>query len=447
MKQTPVVAIVGRPNVGKSTLFNRILRQRRAVVDNDAGTTRDRNYATTTWNGRSFALVDTGGWVPNTEVRIERAIKNQVEMAVEEADLVLFLVDATSGILGLDAEIAALLRRSSRKTLLAVNKVDDQGREALSHEFLRLGLGEPAAISAMAGRNIGDLLDEIVSHLPEGEATEEDEDVIKVAVLGRPNVGKSSLINALAGAEKVIVDETPGTTRDATDTLFEHDGQRFLFIDTAGLRRRVQIRSNVEYYATLRTARSLNRCDVAVIICDAVEGITHQDLTIASQAKEAFKGVVLIVNKWDLVGEQAQIPDDYVQWVHERLPFLYFAPVLFTSMVTKLRVQKTLEIVRRVAEERKRRISTSQLNTFLEGLFSTHPPPSANGRSVSIQYATQQGVEPPTFVFFCNRPRLIDDNYKRFLERKLRDTFGFEGVPLRFHFRERKRSHQAIGGS
>ena len=436
---TPIVTIVGRPNVGKSTLFNRILRKRLAVVDDQSGITRDRNYATTTWNGRPFVLVDTGGWIPHTEGRIERAIKNQVELAVEEADLVLFLVDAQTGIIGLDTDIAMVLRKSPKNVLLVVNKVDTASSEIQTHQFLTLGLGDPFPVSAMAGRNIGDFLDQLVSLLPDVEVAEQPDDAIKVAIIGRPNVGKSSLVNAIVGEQKVIVDEVPGTTRDAIDTPFEHKGQHYVLIDTAGLRRRVRVKSNIEYYATLRTLRSLERCDIAVILFDAVEGITHQDITIANQAKEALKGVVLLINKWDLTESGAHIPKTYVEWVYQRLPFLSFAPVLFTSMATNLRVINTLEVIRQVAEERKRRIPTGQLNTFLENTMETHPPPSAKGRRVTVYYGTQHRIEPPTFIFFSNLPKLISENYRRFLERKLREAFGFEGVPIQFIFRRRKR--------
>jgi GTP-binding protein len=439
MTQTPIVAIIGRPNVGKSTLFNRILQRRVAVVDDTAGITRDRNYALTDWNGRPFMLVDTGGWVPGSEKKIERAIKNQVELAVGEADCVLFLVDAQAGICGLDADIATVLRKSPAKVLLVANKVDDAPKEMLIHQFLQLGLGEPIPISAMRGRNIGDFLDQLLEQIPEAEPSEPEDEAIHVAILGRPNVGKSSLVNALVGEEKVIVDEIPGTTRDAIDTPFEHKGHKYVLIDTAGLRRRIRVTSNIEYYSTLRTLRSLERCDVAVILFDATEGITHQDITIANQAKEAHKGLVLLINKWDLVEESAHIPDEYVHWIYQRMPFLGFAPVLFTSMVTRLRVLKILDAVQRVAEQRKQRISTGRLNAFLEQLLSSHPPPTVKGRQIHIYYATQHRTEPPTFVFFSNVPKLIPSNYRRFLERKLREAFGFEGTPIRFLFRQRKR--------
>ena len=439
MERKPIVAIVGRPNVGKSTLFNRIIGKRLAVVDDVSGITRDRNYAVADWNGRPFLLVDTGGWIPTTEERIERAIKNQVELAIDEADLVLFLVDAQTGILGLDSEIASILRKSPKNVLLVANKIDDAPKESLIHQFLKLGLGDPISVSAAAGRNVGDLLDHLLSLLPELHVPEESDEAIKVAIVGRPNVGKSSLVNALVGEEKVIVDETPGTTRDAIDTPFEHRGQKYRFIDTAGLRRRTRITSNIEYYATLRTLRSLERCDVALILLDATEGITHQDITIAAQAKEAMKGVILLINKWDLVEEDAQIPEEYVRWVYQQLPFLNFAPVLFTSMVTGLRVKKTLETIQKVAEERKRRISTGRLNTFMEEVLSANPPPTAKGRRANIYYCTQQSAEPPVFVFFANYPKIIGQNYRRFLERKLRETFGFEGTPIRFIFRKRSK--------
>jgi len=442
MERRPIVTIVGRPNVGKSTLFNRILGKRLAVVDDLSGITRDRNYAEATWNGRPFLLVDTGGWVPSGGERIERAIKNQVELAVKEADLILFLVDAQSALLGLDAEIASVLRKTPKTVLLVANKVDDTSKEVLVHQFLKLGLGDALPVSATAGRNIGDLLDHLLSLLPRLSVPTEPDDAIQVAIVGRPNVGKSSLVNALVGEEKVIVDEAPGTTRDATDTPFSHRGRKYLLIDTAGLRRRVRVASQVEYYATLRTLRSIERCDVAVIVLDATEGITHQDAGIARQAIDAQKGIVLLVNKWDLVETGAHIPREYIDWVHEQMPFVSFAPVLFTSMVTGLRVVKTLEVVERVAEERKKRIPTGRLNAFVEKVLETHPPPTAKGRRVGIYYCTQQRVEPPTFVFFTNSPALIGENYRRFLDRKLRERFGFEGTPIQLLFRRRKREQR-----
>ena len=290
---------------------------------------------------------------------------------------------------------------------------------------------------------MGDLLDELLSLLPETAVSEELNNVIKVAVVGRPNVGKSSFVNALVGEEKVIVDEKPGTTRDAIDTPFEQGGLKYLLIDTAGLRRRTRIDSNIEYYATLRTLRSLERCDVALILLDATEGITHQDITIATQAKSAMKGIILLINKWDLVEESHHIPDEYVRWVHKQMPFLNFAPVLFTSAVTGLRVKKTLEIVRTVIDARQQRISTGRLNTFLENIMETTPPPTERGRRANIYYCTQQNVEPPTFIFFANYPKLITDDYRRFLERKLRESFGFEGTPIQFFFRKRAREKRS----
>lgn len=446
MPQKPIVAIIGQPNVGKSTLFNRIVRRRMAVVDDTPGITRDRNYAAAEWSGRDFLLVDTGGFIPDAENGIEAAVKRQAEVAMEEANLILFLVDVEVGITGLDAEIARILRRGNKECLVVVNKVDNAFRENLVSEFLRLGLGDPIPVSALSGRNMGDLLDELISHLPDGEpgGEETEEGYIKVAVVGRPNVGKSSFVNAIVGEEKVIVHEAPGTTRDAIDTRFEHGGRKFLLIDTAGLRRKSRVSSAVEYYCSLRALRSIERCDVALILTDAMEGITHQDIRIFNQAHEVGKGMVLVVNKWDLVEQKVdrvwEHEREFEEEIKRRLPFLGFVPIVFASALTGFRVMETLEIAVRIKEERTRRVKTSELNRFLEQLKLSHPPPIVRGKQAKLYYCTQHAVEPPTFVFFCNDPKQIGENYQRFLEKRIRENFGFYGTPIRLLFRERRKT-------
>lgn len=446
MSQKPIVAIIGRPNVGKSTLFNRIIQERMAVVDGMPGITRDRNYAEAEWSGRSFFLVDTGGFIPDAGGGIERAVKHQAELAIAEANLILFMVDAEVGVTGLDADIARILRRGNERCLLVANKVDNELREGQIGEFLQLGLGDPIPVSALTGRNTGDFLDEVLARLPKGEVVEEEleEEYIKLAIVGRPNVGKSSFLNAIVGGEKVIVHEAPGTTRDSIDTRFEHNGKKFLLIDTAGLRRRAKISSAIEYYCSLRALRSIERCDVALVIADATEGIAVQDMRIAAQANEARKGMILVINKWDLVEEEVDMARDYEQeWeeaIKRELPFLGFVPIIFASALTGLRVLETLKVATEIKGERTRRIKTSELNRFLDQLKQLSPPPTLKGKQARIYYCTQLASQPPTFVFFCNDPKSIGENYRRFLERKIRENFGFYGTPIRLMFRQRRRS-------
>ena len=400
----PIVAIIGRPNVGKSTLFNRLLKRRLAVVDDQPGITRDRNYASTTWNGRTFYLVDTGGYVPTSPNQMEKLIKAQAEIAISEADLVLFLVDAKVGAQSLDLEIARGLKKTKKGVVLVGNKVDTSRDEDEVHALRRLGLGEPIGVSALAGRNIGDLLDQIVSALPEEEAYEEKKESIRVAVIGRPNVGKSSFVNALLGQEKLIVSETPGTTRDAIDTDIEINGQSFTLIDTAGLRRKTKIKENLEYYTTLRTLRSIERCHVALILIEAPDGLLKQDLKIANEVEQLRKGMVIGINKWDLVEKDGKTADVYTKSMREKAPLLKFVPFIYISAMTGQRVRTALDLAARVHQERKKRIETSELNRKLEEDIKAKPPAAVKGKYIKIYYVTQTDTEPPTFVFFCNHP-------------------------------------------
>jgi len=434
----PIVAIIGRPNVGKSTLFNRLLKRRLAVVDDQPGITRDRNYASTTWNGRTFYLVDTGGYVPTSPNQMEKLIKAQAEIAISEADLVLFLVDAKVGAQSLDLEIARGLKKTDKGVLLVGNKVDTAKDEDEVHPLSRLGLGEPIGVSALAGRNIGDLLDEIVSALPEEETYEEEKESIRVAVIGRPNVGKSSFVNALLGQEKLIVSEMPGTTRDAIDTDIEINDQSFTLIDTAGLRRKTKIKESLEYYTTLRTLRSIERCHVALILIEGPSGLLKQDLKIANEVEQLRKGMVIGINKWDLVEKDEKTADAYTKSMREKAPLFKFVPFIYISAMTGQRVRTALDLVARVHKERNKRIETSELNRKLEENIKAKPPASVKGKYIKIYYVTQTDIEPPTFVFFCNYPELLQKSYMRYLGNKIREHFGFLGTPLRIKTKKRE---------
>jgi GTP-binding protein len=433
----PIVAIIGRPNVGKSTLFNRLLKRRIAVVHDQPGITRDRNYAFTTWNRKGFYLVDTGGYIPSSKTEIEKLVKAQAEIAIAEADMVLFLVDAKVGAQSVDLEIAQRLRKTQKQVLLVVNKVDGARDEAEAFEFSKLGLGEAVPVSALAGRNIGELLDHIISTLPEEIEYPEKKESIKVAVIGRPNVGKSSFVNALLGSEKLIVSETPGTTRDAIDTEIEIDGQSFTLIDTAGLRRKTKIKESLEYYTTLRTLRSIERCDVALILIEAQVGYSNQDAKIIDEVMDLRKGMVLGINKWDLVEKDDKTADRYTKALKEDAFYLKYVPIIYISAKTKQRVRTVMELVLQVYEEGKKRIETSELNEELEKDIKAKPPASVKGRYIKIFYATQTGIQPPTFVFFCNHPELLQKSYLRYLENKIREHFGFLGNPIRIKVRKR----------
>lgn len=432
----PIVAIVGRPNVGKSSLFNRLIHKRIAVVDDAPGVTRDRNYADTEWGGRSFTLVDTGGYILQTRDRMEIAVRRQVEQAIEEADLVLFVVDVQTGPTDLDLQVARMLQRQSVRCLLVVNKVDDEHRTYDVPVFYRLGLGDPRPVSAMSGRYVGDLLDAMVALLPE-VPLEEEQPGIKVALLGRPNVGKSSFVNRLAREERVVVDPTPGTTRDATDTIIQFNGEPMVLIDTAGLRRKSRKETGIGFYTLLRTLRGLERCDVALILIDAVEGPMEQDKRILAQAMESGKGAVLAVNKWDLIEKDTHTMKVFTEVIRSRIHFAPHVPIVFTSALTGQHVWKAMEMVHQVAKERQRRVETHALNTLLEQINARHPPPSPDGRAIKLFYGTQPRTAPPIFVFFANRPERIPRSYQRYLERRIRETFGFEGTPIRIAFRRK----------
>ncbi len=434
----PIVAIVGRPNVGKSTLFNRIIGERRAIVHDEPGVTRDRHYAESDWAGHEFILIDTGGYVPDSSDVFEKAIREQVLMSLSEADVVIFVVDSREGILPLDEEIATLVRRHARRVVLAVNKIDSEKLEEGIHDFHSLGLGEPHAVSAISGRMTGDLLDQVV----EGMHTASDEETerpFQLAIIGRPNVGKSSITNAFLGTERSIVTDVPGTTRDAIDSVLKYHGQEITIIDTAGLRRRSRVKENIEFFSTLRTLKSIQRCDVALILIDATIPITHQDFEIISEAVKMNKGVVIAVNKWDLIEDKDSNTAKLLERdIFERIKMFDYIPVMFVSAMTKQRLYKLLDLCIEVHDERRKRIPTSLLNdTLLEVVRETPPPATPTGREVKVYYITQVREQPPVIVLFTNEPKYIPESYRRFVERAVRTHFGYKGVPLTVQFRQK----------
>ncbi len=433
----PVVAIVGRPNVGKSTLFNRILRQRLAIVHEEPGTTRDRLYARTEWRGRAFYLVDTAGLEPGAESQLEAAVQAQVRRAVEEAHVVIFVGDARAGLTAADWEAAELLRRSGKPVVLAVNKAEGRPERLELAEFYALGLGEPILISALHGIGIDTLLDRVVGLLPPAEAEVEPEVFARVAIVGRPNVGKSMLLNAIVGYERTAVSEVPGTTRDMVDTLIEYDGTPILLIDTAGIRRRGRVQPGVERFSVLRAVQAIERSDVAVLMVDATEGVTAQDAHIGGLIVDAYKGVVIALNKWDLVANKD--PRAYEAHVRSELKFLDYAPIVFTSAKLRQGIKELMDQVILVRTERWKRIPTAELNELLQEALFRHPPPRQGRRQLKIYYATQAETDPPTFVFFCNDPELVHFSYQRYLENRIREAYGFIGNPIRLVFRARTR--------
>jgi len=439
----PVVAIVGRPNVGKSTLFNRIVGARVAIVESEPGVTRDRLYQDTEWAGRNFTIVDTGGLDFQENGEIIRGVRRQVELAIQEADVVLFVVDARAGLTPDDEDVAAIIRRAGKPALLIANKVERFDRPADIFDFYRLGLGEPIPVSAAEGLNTGDLLDRLVELLPPESEDGYPADVIRIAVIGRPNVGKSSLVNRILGEERVIVSQIPGTTRDAIDTPFEREGRHYVIIDTAGMRRRSRIGNSTEKYGVIRSLRAVDRSDVVLMVFDAVEGVTEQDKRIAGYAHEAGKASVLVVNKWDLVEKDDRTVYRYTEKIRRELAFMDYAPLLFISALTGKRVLKVMELVDFVAERHSMRIGTRNLNDLFREAVLHNPPPSDKARRVKILYAVQGGVKPPKFVLFVNEPELMHFSYLRYLENQLRSAYGFEGTPLRFVMRKKRTKQQS----
>ena len=432
----PTVAIVGRPNVGKSTLFNRILGGRDAIVSEHAGTTRDRHFGDAEWNGRHFWLVDTGGMVPDSTEVMDKAIRRQVELALAEADLILFLVDGKEGVHPVDQAIAEKLRRANRPVLLAVNKLDF-GDDSAIHEFHRLGFGEPQAVSATVGTRSGDLLDGIVERLPP-PGPDDDEEAVDIAIVGRPNAGKSSLANKLLGEDRYVVDHVAGTTRDAVDSVFRYQNKFVRFIDTAGLRRRAKVEDDIEFYSTLRTQRAIERAQVCILVVDAALGLHNQDLRIATEAWDRGCGLVIAVNKWDLIEEKdTNTAKRGEEILVKKAPFLQFVPFVYVSARTGQRTRKVLDIALEVAEARARRITTSEVNQVLENLVQRQQPPQQAGEEVKLLYASQIGTTPPAFAIVSNRPDDVPESYQRYLLNGFRNAWGFTGAPVRLKFSAR----------
>ena len=432
----PLVAVVGRPNVGKSTFFNKVVGRRVSIVEDTPGVTRDRIYAEAEWRGIHFALIDTGGIEPDSEDIILSQMREQAEIAMDTSDVILFMVDGRDGLTAADREVGEMLYKTGKKVVLAVNKVDKPTLPDDFYDFYELGLGEPIPISSVNMLNLGDLLDRIVESFPEGAGTEE-EDVIKIAMIGKPNVGKSSLVNKLLGENRVIVSPIAGTTRDYIDTPFEKDGEKYLLIDTAGIRRKSKVNEDIEKFSVIRAVAAIERCDVCLLMIDAQEGVTEQDKRIAGIAHEAGKGLVIVVNKWDLVEKETNTMNDYRKEVASELTFMSYAPTVFISALTGQRVSKVIDTARAVAANRAMRVPTGQLNNLIMDATMMKQPPSDKGKRLKIYYVTQVGVNPPLFSFKVNSRPLMHFSYARYLENKIRETFGFEGTSLKFVFREK----------
>jgi GTP-binding protein len=437
MMAKPVVAIVGRPNVGKSTIFNRIAGERISIVEDKPGVTRDRIYSTGEWLDKSFHMIDTGGIEIEGIDRISFQMRQQAELAITEADVIIFMVDGKAGVTPADEEVAQILYKAKKPVILAVNKVDNPNSLNEIYDFYSLGMGEPIAISGSHGLGIGDLLDRVVANFPEMREEDYEEDVIRMAVIGRPNVGKSSLVNAVLGEERVIVSSEAGTTRDAIDTLFEKEGQRYVIIDTAGMRKRGKVYEATEKYSVLRAMKAIERCDVALIVIDGEEGIIEQDKKIAGYAFEAGRAVVIVVNKWDAVDKDDKTMKEFTSTIRDNFQFLDFAPLVFLSAKTGARLHKLLPVVNDVAEQHSMRIQTHLLNDIINDAMITNPPPTDKGKRLRVKYVTQVSVKPPTIVVFVNDPELMHFSYERFLENKIRQAFKFEGTPIRILVRKK----------
>ena len=430
-----LVAIVGRPNVGKSTLFNRLVGQRQAIVDSTAGTTRDRHYGKTDWNGREFSVIDTGGYTVNSEDIFEDEIRRQVLLAIDEADVILFLVEVSTGVTDLDQMMADILRRTDKRVILVCNKVDNNDLVYSSHEFYSLGLGEPYCISSMSGSGTGDLMDEILAALPEDSRPLYEEELPRITIVGRPNVGKSSLTNALLGHERNIVTDIAGTTRDSIHTRYNKYGMDFYLVDTAGMRKKGKVTEDLEFYSVMRSIRAIENSDVCILMLDAQQGIESQDLNIHNLIVRNRKGCVIVVNKWDLVEKDSNTMKEWREFLMSKLAPFNDIPIIFTSVINKQRIMDVLQTAVRVYESRRRRIPTSELNEFILPIIENTPPPATKGKYIKIKYVTQLPTPTPQFAFFVNLPQYIREHYRRFLENKMREQWDFSGVPIQIYFR------------
>jgi len=431
----PIVAIMGRPNVGKSTLFNRLVGKRVAIIEDEPGTTRDRLYADVSWRDSAFTIVDTGGLLLDPPSDMAQLIKSQVAMAIDEADAIVFVVDVTDGVTPIDKGLAEMLRRCDKPVVLAANKADNDQRGYDAAQFYELAIGDPVPMSAYHDIGVSEMLDRLVKILPYFPP-EEEQDIMKLAIVGRPNVGKSMLLNAVTGRQRVIVSDKPGTTRDAIDTIFEYEGERVLLIDTAGMRRRGRIEGGIEKYSVGRALRAIARADVALLVIEATDPLTAQDIHIAGYVQQAYKGMVLVVNKWDLV-EETEDKRDFTMDMRRKLRFMPYVPVVYTSAIHGSGVNEVLRAAKDIYEERRKRIPTAQLNNAVQEMLASHAPPSIRGRKLNILYVTQAEVSPPTFVFSVNDASLLHFSYERYLENHLRRSFGFKGTPLRLIFKQK----------
>ncbi|MGB3586319.1 MAG: ribosome biogenesis GTPase Der [Tunicatimonas sp.] len=432
-----IVAIVGRPNVGKSTFFNRLVERRQAIMDDESGVTRDRHYGYAQWSGKHFTVIDTGGYVANSDDVFEEAIRSQVELAIDEATVILFMVDVETGITDLDEAFANQLRGTEKPIYIVANKADNAERSFQSADFYSLGIGEVFAISSASGSGTGDLLDVIVPHFETNDEEDPDAGIPRLAILGRPNVGKSSFLNVLLGQERSIVTDIAGTTRDALHSHYNLYGKEFILIDTAGLRKKAKISDNIEFYSTIRSVQALQDSDICIVMLDAQRGMEAQDMNIVQLAHKNKKGILILVNKWDLIEKDTNTADQFKKRMYEKLGEYNYIPIVFTSMLTKQRVYQAIEKAAEIHENRQRRVSTSQLNDKLLPEIEKYPPPAVKGKYIKIKYITQLPTNTPVFAFFCNHPQYVKAAYQRYLENRLRDHFNFEGVPLRIFFRKK----------
>jgi GTP-binding protein len=432
-----IVAIVGRPNVGKSTFFNRLIQRREAIVDSVSGVTRDRNYGKSEWNGKQFSVIDTGGYIKGSDDIFEAEIRRQVELAIDEADVIVFVVDVEEGITPMDEEVAKLLRKVTKPVLLAVNKVDNAMREKDAVEFYNLGLGDYYTFAGMSGSGTGELLDALVELLPNAQETQTEEELPRFAVVGRPNAGKSSFINALIGEDRFVVTDIAGTTRDAIDTTYNRFGFEFKLVDTAGIRRKAKVKEDLEFYSVMRSVRAIEHSDICLLVIDATRGFEGQDQSIFWLAEKNRKGIVILVNKWDLVEKDTMTTRDYERKIREEIAPFTDVPILFISALTKQRLLKALETAVQVFENRKQRVATSKFNELMLPIIENNPPPALKGKYIKIKFCMQLPTPTPQFVFFCNLPQYVKDPYKRFIENKLRENYDFSGVPIDIYFRQK----------